>query len=70
MSGRIYLLISAAIFAFIAVLHLIRLVNQWSVNIGVVTVPLWGSWLGLIIATALSIWAFRLVAEWSGSHQQ
>ena len=70
MSGRIYLMISAAIFAFIAVLHLIRLVNQWSVNIGVVAVPLWGSWLGLIIAAGLSIWAFRLITQSSGSHQQ
>jgi hypothetical protein len=62
MSGKIYLLISAAIFAFMAILHLIRLVNHWSVNIGAVTVPLWGSWLALAIATALSIWAIRLVA--------
>ncbi|BAZ10015.1 hypothetical protein NIES4071_18290 [Calothrix sp. NIES-4071] len=69
MNGKVYILISAAIFAFMAVLHLIRLVNHWSVNVGAITVPFWGSWLALVIAVALSIWAFRLVAELSGSHQ-
>ncbi|OKH54611.1 hypothetical protein NIES2101_07335 [Calothrix sp. HK-06] len=70
MNEKVYLLISAAIFAFIAILHIIRLVNHWSLNIGAIAVPLWGSWLGLAIAAALSIWAFRLVAKWNASHQQ
>ncbi len=51
MSEKAYLLISAAIFALVAVLHVVRLVNHWSFQIGVVAVPLWGSWLGLVIGT-------------------
>jgi hypothetical protein len=69
MSEKSYLLISATIFALVAILHIVRLFNHWSVQIGTMVVPFWGSWLGLIIGAALSIWAFRLMAEWSGSHQ-
>lgn len=70
MSERNYLLTSATIFALIALLHFVRLFTHWSVQIGTVTVPLWGSWLGLLIGAALSIWAFRLISQWKVSHQQ
>jgi uncharacterized protein YqgC (DUF456 family) len=63
MSGKPYLLISAAIFTLVALLHLLRLFTHWSVQIGAVSVPLWGSWIGLIIGTALSLWAFRLMFQ-------
>ncbi|NJM74348.1 MAG: DUF4175 domain-containing protein [Scytonema sp. RU_4_4] len=69
MSEKAYLLVSAVIFALAAMLHIFRLLNHWSLQIGTVAVPFWGSWLGLIIGVALSIWAFRLMAQWSGSHQ-
>ncbi|WP_404790253.1 hypothetical protein [Altericista sp. CCNU0014] len=68
MNGKTYLLISAAIFALIAILHIVRLVNRWSILIGSFTVPLWGSWLGFILAAALSVWAFRLMGKWSFRH--
>lgn len=69
MSEKTYLLISAAIFALVAVLHSIRLFNHWSVQIGAFAVPFWGSWLGLIIGALLSIWAFRLIGQWSDNPQ-
>ncbi|MBV8887451.1 MAG: hypothetical protein JO235_26115 [Chroococcidiopsidaceae cyanobacterium CP_BM_RX_35] len=69
MSAKVYFLISAAIFALVSVLHIVRLFNHWSFQIGTVAVPFWGSWLGLVIGAALSIWAFRLMAEWSDSRQ-
>jgi hypothetical protein len=68
MNGKTYLLISAAIFALIALLHLMRLIGHWPIQIGTLSVPIWGSWLGFIIAAALSIWAFRLMAKWRGSY--
>jgi lipopolysaccharide export LptBFGC system permease protein LptF len=69
MSEKNYLLISATIFALFAFLHLVRLFTHWSVQIGAVTFPLWGSWLVLLIAAALSVWAFRLMSQWKSSHQ-
>ena len=69
MSEKNYLLVSATFFALVAFLHFLRLFTHWSVQIGTVTVPLWGSWLGLLLGAALSIWAFRLMSMWKNSHQ-
>lgn len=69
MSEKNYLLISATIFALVALLHFVRILANWSVQVGTVTFPLWGSWLGLLIGAALSIWAFRLMSQWRTSHQ-
>ncbi len=69
MSEKNYLLISAAIFTLVALLHFVRLFTHWSFQIGAVTVPLWGSWLGLLIGATLSIWAFRLLSQWKITHQ-
>jgi hypothetical protein len=33
------------------------------------TFPVWGSWLGVIAAAALSIWAFRLMFQWQRTHR-
>lgn len=69
MSEKNYLLISATIFTLVALLHFVRLFTHWSFQIGAVTVPLWGSWLGLLIGATLSIWAFRLLSQWKITHQ-
>ncbi|BAU63543.1 hypothetical protein STA3757_09080 [Stanieria sp. NIES-3757] len=69
MSEKNYILISATVFALVALLHLVRLLTHWSFQIGTMTVPLWGSWLGLLIGATLSIWAFRLLSQWKISHQ-
>ena len=42
--------VSGVIFVIIAILHVIRLVTKSPVNIGNVSIPLWGSVLGIILA--------------------
>ena len=69
MNEKTYLLISATIFALVALLHFLRLFAHLSVQIGSVTFPFWGSWLGLLIGATLSIWALRLMYEWKSSRQ-
>jgi hypothetical protein len=69
MISKAYLLTSAVIFALVAISHFIRLVNHWSIAIGTVTFPFWGSWLAVICASALSIWAVRLATKWTTSPQ-
>lgn len=69
MNEKHYLLISATIFALVALLHLVRLFSHWSFQIGAVTVPFWGSWLAVLMGVTLSIWAFRLISQWKISHQ-
>jgi hypothetical protein len=50
-----YAVISALVFAVVAVAHLIRLVNRWAVQLGPYSVPMSVSWIGLVIATDLSL---------------
>jgi hypothetical protein len=58
---RAYLQISGLLFGLIAVGHLYRLLRHWPVDLAGHVVPLWISWLGLILAGGLSIWALRLL---------
>jgi hypothetical protein len=58
---RAYLQISGALFGLIALAHLHRLFRHWPIDLAGHMVPLWISWLGLLLAGGLSIWAFRLV---------
>jgi hypothetical protein len=58
-----YLTISGSLFTVIALMHLLRLVQQSPVSIGAVAVPLWASVLGLVVASSLAAWAFRLSAR-------
>lgn len=43
---RSYLVISGAIFAVVGLLHLLRVVNIWPVQLGPWSVPMWVSWVG------------------------
>jgi hypothetical protein len=58
---RAYLQISGTLFGLIALAHLLRLLRHWPINLLGHTVPLWVSWLGLVLAGGLSIWAWRLL---------
>ena len=59
-SARGYLLISGVIFGLVAVLHLLRVVNGWPFQVGTWSVPMWPSWLGVLVPGVLCGWAFRL----------
>jgi hypothetical protein len=68
MTERNYLIVSAVIFGLLATAHFVRLIAQFSLQVGNFAVPMWGSLVGLAIGTALSIWAFRLVYRLQGNH--
>ena len=53
-----YAIVSALIFALVAIAHLVRLVKQCTVQIGPTSVPMSVSWVGLIVAALLAIWGF------------
>ena len=59
MNIRHYLFISGTVFAIVAAGHLIRIVKHSSVMFGEWAVPMSVSWVGLIIAGLLSLWAFK-----------
>jgi hypothetical protein len=57
-----YAVVSALIFAIVAVAHAIRLVNRWAVQLGPYSVPVSVSWIGLVIAALISVWGFAQLA--------
>lgn len=63
MDSRPYLLVSGLVFAVVAVLHLLRVVNGWSFQLGPLDLPMAVSWLGAIVPGILSVWAFRLATR-------
>jgi hypothetical protein len=58
---RTYLLISGTLFGLIALAHLLRLFRHWPIELAGNTLPLWASWVGLVLAGGLSVWALRLL---------
>ncbi len=60
MSQRSFLLVSAIVFTLVFLLHVLRLVYGWSAMIGGWTVPIWVSWIGVVMSGFLALEGFRL----------
>ena len=60
MTPRLYRLITAAVFAIVAILHAARIVFGWPAMIGGWAAPMWLSWAGFLGAGFLAWWGFRL----------
>jgi len=60
-SQKRYLVISATVFAVVAIAHLTRAIQGWPITISTWSVPLDLSWLGAIAAGALSAWGILLL---------
>ena len=59
MNQKTYNGITAALFLIIALLHLLRIVFGWPAEIGGVGIPMWASWLALVVTGALAYVGFR-----------
>jgi len=57
-----YAAVSALIFTIVAVLHLVRIINRWSVVIGPNNISMNVSWVALVVSALLSIWGFAQLA--------
>ncbi len=62
MNQQNYTLITGLLFSLIAVGHVYRSFTGGAIVFGTVSIPLWASWLGIVIAGFLAFWAFRLVS--------
>jgi membrane protein YdbS with pleckstrin-like domain len=51
-----YAAVSVLIFAIVAIMHLVRIINGWSVAIGPHNIPRSVSWAGLVVAALLAVW--------------
>ena len=59
--------IASAIFALMAVLHAVRLYTHFQIILGSHTMPLWLSWVGLVVTAALSWMLCREARGTSGA---
>lgn len=57
MQGK-YVRVSGVVFGVVAVVQALRLFNRWPVQVGPFAVPVWFSWIALLLAGGLCIWAF------------
>ena len=64
-----YALITALIFALVAILHGWRIFKGWTVQIGPHSVSMTVSWVGLVVAALLAIWGFSLSASREHRHE-
>jgi hypothetical protein len=62
-SLKSYLTLSAVVFAVVALAHLTRAIEAWTIVVGPWTVPVAVSWIGAIAAAVLSGWAFSLAGK-------
>ena len=60
MDQKTFTIIASAIFAAVALLHLLRILFGWPAMIGGWTVPMWVSWIGLVVAGGLSYFGISL----------
>ncbi len=58
---KTYFGIIGIIFLIIAILHLLRIIFNWDAQISAFNVPMWLSWIALVIAGYLSFEAYRLM---------
>ena len=54
MNQRTFTIIASAIFGVVALLHVLRIFLGWPAVIGGWTVPMWLSWIGLVVAGGLN----------------
>ena len=60
MTQRTFSLVIAVLFSLVALLHAVRLLRGWQVTIDGAVMPVWISWLGLVIAAYLAYQGFLL----------
>lgn len=65
MDSRIqgYLLISAIIFGVVALIHLVRAINNWAFVLGPMDIPVVASWIGFVVTSILCGWGVWLLLK-------
>ena len=59
MNARSYCIVSAVIFALVALAHVVRLLRHWPLQLGSLVIPPEASWIGLAVAALLCLWGLR-----------
>jgi hypothetical protein len=54
--AKLYIAISAIIFALVAIGHIMRIVQVWQVQVGDMGIAMSVSWIALVVSAILAIW--------------
>ena len=60
MGYKNYCAVSGVLFSLVAIAHLLRIVYGMSIQVDEYVVPMFVSWVGLIVPAGLAFWAFRI----------
>ena len=60
MNAKLYYLVTMVVFGLVALLQLTRIVQDWSVIVGGDFIPMWASYVALLVSGVLAASAFRL----------
>jgi hypothetical protein len=63
MDQRTFNAVASVIFVVVALLHLLRIYMGWPIVIASLTVPMWVSWIGLVVAGSLSYFGLSLATR-------
>jgi hypothetical protein len=63
MGQKTFSVVAGVVFAVVALLHLVRIYMNWTVVVGHWSIPMWVSWVGLIVAGGLAFFGLRLSAR-------
>lgn len=50
-----YTMIAVVVFTLVAIAHLLRIALGWEVVVNGLVIPMWVSWIGLVVAGGLAI---------------
>ena len=56
---RTYYQVSGTLFGAIALLHVLRVIEGWPIDVAGWVMPMWVSVIAALVTGALTIWAFR-----------
>ncbi len=63
MTPKVYFGTTAVIFTLVTLMHLVRIIKQWPLIVGTMTIPVWASWIGLIVGLILLYYGFKLAMK-------
>jgi hypothetical protein len=63
MEQKTFSIVAGVIFAVVALVHLVRIYMEWPVMIGDWWVPMWVSWIALVVAGGLAFIGLRSAAR-------
>jgi hypothetical protein len=63
MAQKIYSIISGILFALVALVHLGKIIQGWDVVVAGTIMPVWTSWVAMVITGILAFFGFKLGLE-------